>query len=114
MIKVYGIKNCDSVKKALSFFKQHNLPYEFIDYKNEPLACQTIEHWVQKIGIDPLFNAKSTTYRELGLKELNLDANQKKEWLCKKNLLIKRPIVEFDDKLLVGFKEDNYQGVFNG
>ncbi|MDY0117890.1 MAG: arsenate reductase family protein [Sulfurimonadaceae bacterium] len=113
MIKIYGIKNCDSVKKALTFFKKYNLSYQFIDYKNTPLASETIEQWVEKMGIDVLFNARSTTYRELGLKDKNLDAKEKKEWLCKKNLLIKRPIVEFDDKMLVGFNEENYQGAFN-
>ena len=114
MLKVYGIKNCDSVKKALAFFKKHSIAYEFIDYKNEPLPCETIGMWVAKAEIEPLFNAKSTTYRELGLKELSLDAKAKEEWLCKKNLLIKRPIVEFNDKLLVGFNEETYQGVFHG
>lgn len=113
MIKIYGIKNCDSVKKALNYFKKHNLSYEFIDYKNTPLACSTIELWVDKVGVDILFNARSTTYRELGLKELNLDEDGKKDWLCKKNLLIKRPIVEYNDKMLIGFNEKNYQGAFN-
>lgn len=114
MLKIYGIKNCDSVKKALAFFKKHAIDYEFIDYKNEPLPCETIDMWVTKAGIETLFNAKSTTYRELRLKERNLDAKAKEAWLCKKNLLIKRPIVEFNDKLLVGFNEETYQGVFHG
>lgn len=114
MLKVYGIKNCDSVKKALAFFKKHAIDYEFIDYKTEPLPCEKIGMWVAKAGIEALFNAKSTTYRGLGLKELNLDAKAKEAWLCEKNLLIKRPIVEFNDKLLVGFNEETYQGVFHG
>lgn len=112
MIKVYGIKNCDSVKKALSFFKKHNLAYELHDFKEKSVSCDTIASWLQKSDIKSLFNSRSTTYRTLKLKELNLDDNAKSEWLCKENMLIKRPVVEFESNLLVGFNEDDYKGVF--
>jgi len=112
MIKVYGIKNCDSVKKALSFFKKHNLKYELYDFKEKLVPCETITSWLIKSNIKDLFNARSTTYRTLKLKELNLGDSEKKEWLCKENMLIKRPVVEFKSNLLIGFNEDNYKGVF--
>ena len=112
MIKVYGIKNCDSVKKALKFFKEHNIEYELFDFKTQELPCEKIEEWSQKVGVKTLFNARSTTYRNLKLKELNLDEAGQEEWLCKENLLIKRPVVEFNDELLVGFNEENYQRSF--
>ena len=108
MIKVYGIKNCDSVKKALKFFKNHELAYELFDFKTQELPCKKIEEWLKKTDIKTLFNARSTTYRNLKLKELNLDEKAQQEWLCKENLLIKRPVVEHDGELLVGFNEDNY------
>jgi Spx/MgsR family transcriptional regulator len=112
MIKVYGIKNCDSVKKALSFFKEHNIAYEFFDFKTEALPCQKIEYWASKVGMKKLFNTRSTTYRNLKLKEKNLDEEGQKEWLCKENLLIKRPVVEFDNDVLVGFNEEIYKRSF--
>ena len=112
MIKVYGIKNCDSVKKAISFFKKHNLEYELHDFKEKSVSCDIVNSWLKKSDIKTLFNARSTTYRTLKLKELNLDDNSKSEWLCKENILIKRPVVEFEENLLVGFNEDNYKGVF--
>ncbi|WP_455755810.1 arsenate reductase family protein [Sulfurimonas sp.] len=112
MIKVYGIKNCDSVKKALSFFKKHNLEYELYDFKEKLVPCEVVASWLNKSDIKTLFNSRSTTYRTLGLKELNLSDSAKLEWLCKENMLIKRPVVEFDSNLLVGFNEDNYKGVF--
>ena len=112
MIKVYGIKNCDSVKKAISFFKQHNLSYELYDFKEKLVPCGVISSWLSQSDIKTLFNARSTTYRTLKLKELNLDDNAKLEWLCKENMLIKRPVVEFESDLLVGFNEENYKGVF--
>jgi Spx/MgsR family transcriptional regulator len=108
MIKVYGIKNCDSVKKALSFFKKNNIEYELFDFKQEPLACEKIEQWLQKTDINRLFNARSTTYRNLKLKELNLSDTEKAKWLCRENLLIKRPVVEVDSDLIVGYNEDEY------
>ncbi len=112
MIKVYGIKNCDSVKKAISFFKKNEIAYELHDFKQDTLACETVSSWLTKTDIKSLFNARSTTYRTLGLKELNLDDTAKEQWLCKENMLIKRPVVEFNSTLLVGFNEDNYKGVF--
>jgi len=112
MIKLYGIKNCDSVKKAVKFFKQHNLAYELFDFKTEELPCEKISEWLAQTDMKTLFNSRSTTYRNLGLKEMHLDEEEQKEWLCKENLLIKRPVVEFDGKLLVGFNEENYQRSF--
>ncbi len=108
MLHVYGIKNCDSVKKALSFLKKHNLEFTLHDFKTEALPCSKIDEWLHKTEIQTLFNAKSTTYRNLKLKELNLDEDEQKEWLCRENLLIKRPVIESGTNLLVGFNEENY------
>ncbi|MFA6191267.1 MAG: Spx/MgsR family RNA polymerase-binding regulatory protein [Sulfurimonas sp.] len=112
MIKVYGIKSCGSVKKALSFFKTHNIECELCDFKAEKLSCDKISSWLRHVDMKTLFNSKSTTYKKCNLKELNLDDKTKEEWLCKENLLIKRPIVEFDEKVIVGFDEAIYKGVF--
>ena len=112
MIKVYGIKNCDSVKKALSFFKKNNLDYELHDFKSDPLSCDKISSWLKTVDMKALFNTRSTTYRNLKLKEMSLDEDGQKEWLCKENLLIKRPVIEFKDKVIVGFNEENFKGVF--
>jgi len=112
MIKIYGIKNCDSVKKALKFFKQHQLEYQFHDFKEEAVGCEKIQQWLQKTDIKTLFNTRSTTYRNHKLKELNLDEAGQREWLCKENLLIKRPVIEFNDELIVGFNEEKYISKF--
>jgi arsenate reductase len=112
MLQVYGIKNCDSVKKALAFLKKHNIDFELYDFKTQPVECDKISSWLTKTQMKTLFNSKSTTYRTLGLKEKNLDEKGMLEWLCKENLLIKRPVIEFNDTLVVGFNEDSYQGAF--
>ena len=112
MIKVYGIKNCDSVKKALKFFKTHDIDYELQDFKTDPVSCKEIDSWLTQVDMKTLFNTRGTTYRTLKLKELNLDDEQKKEWLCKENILIKRPVVDYNGQIIVGFNEETYKKVF--
>ena len=109
--KVYGIKTWDSVRKALRFFKDNNIEADFFDLKKEIPASTSIKSWIEKVGVDLVFNSRGTKYRTLKLKELNLDENGKFEWLCKEPMLLKRPIVEYDDNVLVGFKEDKYESL---
>lgn len=111
-MRVYGIKTCGSVKKAIKFFKNRGIEFEFIDLKKEPVGCEKMEEWIKKVGVDTLLNKKGTKYRTLKLKELNLDDEAKKEWLCKENLLIKRPVIELDEKVIVGFDEEKYKEIF--
>jgi len=112
-VKVYGIKTCGSVRKALKFFNEKNISYEFVDFKKEPVGCEKIEEWLEKVDIETLFNKKGTKYRQLKLKELNLSDEEKKKWLCKENLLIKRPVIELDNgDVIVGFDEEKYQKIW--
>jgi len=114
LFKVYGIKTCGSVKKALKFLKEVGIDYEFIDFKKNPVECDKIDEWLAKASIDKLFNNRGTKYRTLKLKELNLDDAGKREWLCKENLLIKRPVIELDDgSVIIGFDEAYYSEHFN-
>ena len=109
MVKVYGIKNCDSVKKALKFLRQHNLEYSLQDFKTDPVDYDKVSQWNQSVEMKQLFNTRGTTYRTLKLKDLDLNDEQKLEWLCKENMLIKRPVIEYDtNKVLVAFDEDIY------
>jgi len=114
MIKIYGIKNCDSVKKAIKYFKKYNLEYTLIDFKETKVDEKIITTWLQQVAMNKLFNTRGTTYRTLKLKELNLDDNAKKVWLTKENMLIKRPVIEYHDKVLVAFDEAIYDALFKG
>ncbi|MDA7816579.1 arsenate reductase family protein [Sulfurimonas sp.] len=109
MIQVYGIKNCDSVKKAIKFFKDNDLEYTLHDFKTQELDCSKLTSWLLHVDMKKLFNSRSTTYKNLNLKELNPNDDEKKEWLCKENLLIKRPVIEYNDKVIVGYNEDEYK-----
>jgi len=113
LIKVYGIKTCGSVKKALKFLKDNGIEFEFVDFKKEPVECEKIDEWISKVGLEKLFNKRGTKYRMLKLKELNLDDAGKREWLCRENLLIKRPVIELENgEVVVGFDEEEYKKIF--
>ena len=108
MLKIYGIKNCDSVRKALKYLKSHDIPYEFIDFRETAVTQEQIEQWLTSTDIKTLFNTRGTTYRTLKLKDLNLNDIQKVTWLAKENMLIKRPVITFENNVIVGYNETQY------
>lgn len=112
MITVYGIKTCGSVRNALKFFKTNNIEVSFFDFKKETPSSEKVKLWVEKSDINILFNSKGTKYKTLNLKELNLDEKGKYNWLCKEPMLFKRPVIEFEDKLVVAFNEEEYKKTF--
>jgi len=112
-VKLYGIKNCGSVKKAMVFLDEMGIKYEFIDFKKTPATIEQITYWANKVGIDKLLNRKGTTYKKLGLGDMQLDDVQKIKWMVKENSLIKRPVIEYDRNVLIGFDESVYQITFN-
>lgn len=111
-ITVYGIKTCDSVRKALKFFKANNIEIDFFDFKKQKVKLAQIESWLEKVEIDKLFNSRGTTYKTLKLKELDLDENGKKEYLARENMLIKRPVIEYEGDVIVSFNEEIYKDKF--
>lgn len=113
MITLYGIKNCDSVRKARKFFDAREIPYTFFDFDQTPATCEQIDGWLTHVDTAVLFNGRSTTCRTLGLKAKALSDAQKRDWLCKENRLIKRPVVTDGVKVLVGFDPQLYEGAFS-
>ena len=112
MIKVYGIKTCGSVRNALKFFKDHNIEVDFVDFKTTKVDLETVKKWSQKVDINTLFNSKGTKYKTMNLKELNLDEQAKKEYLANEPMLFKRPVIEYGDKLIVAWDEEEYKKIF--
>lgn len=113
MINIYGIKTCSTVRKAVKFCKDNELEYRFIDFRATPLDEEKIKYFASKVDINLLFNNRGTKYKELKLKDLNLDEEGKLEWLIKENMLLKRPVVEYvkkdEDKVLISFNEEIYK-----
>ncbi len=112
MIKVYGIPTCGTVRNARKFFKENEIEIEFIDFKKTSVDCDRVDSWISGAGLDVLFNNRGTKYRTLKLKDLDLDDGGKREWLCKENMLFKRPVIEFKGQVIVGFDEEKYNTIF--
>ncbi len=113
MVTLYGIKTCDSVKKALKFFKEASIEVDFIDFKQTAPSITQITQWSSQSDLKTLFNNRSRTYKDLGLAKLELNDDDKIDWMQKHPLLIKRPVIEYNDDIIVGFDETYYKGIFN-
>lgn len=115
MVKLYGIKNCGSVKKAMMFLESKGIKYEFVDFKKESPSLEKIEFWLKFIPLSVLLNHKGTTYKKLGLKDKNLSNDEIKKYLTEIPTLIKRPIMEYKKdnlEVLVGFDETLYKEIW--
>lgn len=110
MTKIYGIKNCDTVKKSLKWLEQHNIEFSFHDFKKDGLSPELLTTFVEKSSWDVLLNKRSTTFRNLPteIKENLTESNMFKAVLEQPTLL-KRPILINNSTTCVGFKSDIYQ-----
>lgn len=107
---MYGIINCDTIKKARVWLESRDIAYRFHDYRVEGLDAGRLDGWVGKVGWEVLLNKASTTFRELSDKEKgSLDAKKARALMLAKPTMIKRPVLEVGDRILVGFKPDVYQ-----
>ncbi len=112
---VYGIKSCDSVKKATTWFDKHKIAFTFHDYKTTGITASKLKSWSQQIGWESLLNKKSTTWRGLDEKKQKAVTNEKAAILVmvENTSLIKRPLLEKDGKVLaLGYQEEEYERVF--
>ena len=117
-IKVYGIANCDTVKKARRWFEQTGLDYEFCDFRKDGINDDDITTWYQSLGFEQLINQKSSSWRQLD-EQQRLDVASVDKCLELIQLLptlIKRPLVVYQKgqqtQYHVGFKESQYQTAF--
>ncbi len=110
MVQVYGIKNCNTVKKALDWLQENNINFVFHDYKKEPATLEKLEEWEKSLPWTDLVNKKGTTWKKLSPEEQNsvIDANSANAVLLKNNSMIKRPLIETSKGLLLGFNEEEY------
>lgn len=114
MLKVYGIKNCSSVKKALDLLTTLELSYEFHDYKKQGIDADTLKLWLQHKGQQLILNKKGTTWKKLSeVEQQHALANESNliETLIEHSSLIKRPIIATGDDWIVGFNEDEIRAL---
>lgn len=106
MIRFYGLKNCDTCRKALKFAKAHDLSHSFYDFRDDGLEAARLDSWLAAIGWERVLNRKSTTWRGLSeVERANLDQGKAKDLILKNPTLVKRPIIECGDEILVGFSK---------
>ncbi len=106
---IYGIKNCDTMKKARAWLDAHGVPYEFHDYKAAGVEKERLERWSGKVGWETLLNRAGTTFKKLP--DSDKDGLTEKKALAlmlAQPSMIKRPVLEVGGKLLVGFKPEIY------
>ena len=113
MITLYGIKNCNTVKKAMDWLHAHHIAFDFHDYKKSGITGEKLNQWCQQVEWNKLLNQKGMTWRNLDISREDLiqDETSAIELMQEKTSIIKRPIIE--DKsgkiIVIGFNDEMYQ-----
>jgi len=112
MITLYGIPNCDRVRAARKWLEQQNISYRFHDVRATVLPRAQLQQWVEQLGFEALVNRRSTTWRQIppSVRE-HLSADSAIELLQTQPTLMKRPVLEINSQLTVGYDEDEYRRI---
>ena len=110
MAVLYGIRNCDTMKKAWTWLDEAGVLYEFHDYKKQGLERDVLQRWVREAGWERLLNRAGTTFRKLPEADRrDLTEAKAVELMLGQPSMIKRPVLEAEGRLLVGFKPEEYE-----
>ena len=108
-MKVYGIRNCDTMKKAMNWLDENGIAYEFIDYKKAGVAAAGLPDWNQRAGWETLLNRRGLMWKKLSEAErADVDEAKAVRLMTQYPALIKRPVLDTGKQLLVGFSPENY------
>lgn len=112
MVKVFGIKNCDTMKKAFAWLEAQGIAYEFIDYKKTGIATAHLPDWCARAGWETLLNRRGLMWKKLSETErADVDQAKARALMEQYPALIKRPVLDCDKALLVGFDPETYAKV---
>lgn len=117
MYTIFGIPNCDTVKKAITWLKENKIDYQFHDYKVAGIDAATLQSWCEQVNWDIIFNKRSTTYKELpsSLQQSITTASKAIPVMQQHTSIIKRPIIVRKGKVVaVGFDAKKYKEIFGG
>jgi arsenate reductase len=108
---LYGIPNCDTTKKGMAWLQKNNMAFSFHDYKLQGITKEKLNEWCDMKGWEVIFNKRSTTWRELpeAVQKKLVDQPSAIKIMLENNSIIKRPVLEHDGKLIVGFNEIAYK-----
>lgn len=111
---IYGIANCDTIRKARKWLDAHQIAYEFVDVREQLPSPSQMSLWLEKVGVEQLVNRRSTTWRNLpDSARKALECGDAQQILLDHPTLIKRPVLELGNEVIVGFSADHYQQHFN-
>lgn len=114
MPTLYGIKNCDTVKKARKWLDKNGIDYHFHDYREDGLTTELLKNFLARSDWQTLLNQHSTSWRQLdAARKSDLDEDKALKLMLETPTLIKRPVFDTEDKLIVGFKAEQYQAEFD-
>lgn len=114
-VTIYGIKNCDTMKKARDWLASHGITHEFHDYKAAGIDRASLQRWVDVAGWETVLNRAGATFRKVPEAERQgLDEAKAIALMLDQPSMIKRPVLDVDRKLIVGFKPELYEAVFTG
>ncbi|CUB04950.1 ArsC family reductase [Marinomonas fungiae] len=113
MTTIYGIKNCDTMKKAFRWLEENNVEYAFHDYRKDGLERDLLASWIEQLGWEAVVNKRGTTWRKLE-PEIQAAMNNETavEVLLEQPAMIKRPLLDHQQSLTLGFKPEQYQAIF--
>ena len=112
-VTIYGIKNCDTMKKARAWLDQHGIAYAFHDYKAAGIDRARLQGWARDVGWETLINRAGTTFRALPEKDKAALTEAKAiALMLAQPTMIKRPVLDVDGTLLVGFRPEHYDKAF--
>ncbi len=111
---VYGVDTCDTVRRARQWLRQHGIEHRFHDFRRDGLAPEQLERWLTRVPWDALVNRRGLSWRRLDAarRAAIVDQPSAVELMLAEPTVIKRPVIEVGDRLLVGFSEPVYEGVF--
>ena len=113
MITVYGIKNCDTVKKACHWLSENNIHFAFHDLRKDGVSQSRLTQWTARVDWQILLNRRGTTWRKLPEQaKASLNKTSAIKLMAEQPTLIKRPVIEHNSELVVGFSQDTYSAQF--
>ena len=114
MITLYGIKNCDTVKKARRWLDNHAIDYQFHDFREDGIEAKAVAQWLAELGWEAVVNKRSTTWKQLDKSAAqNMDETRAQSAIVEHPTLIKRPLLDTGKERFVGFSAERYQSIFN-
>jgi arsenate reductase len=112
-VTMFGIPNCDTIKRARTWLDAHGVRFDFHDYKKLGVDAGALRAWVDELGWEVLLNRAGTTFRALpDADKQGIDAAKAVALMCAKPSMIKRPVLDLGDRRIVGFKPDAYAEAF--